>query len=388
MARALEALDRASRRRALAPAAPLDGMAVERDGRRLVNFASNDYLGLARDPRLAKAAARGAALGTGAASSRLVSGTLPAHRRLERALCALKGTGAALAMGPGFQTNAGALAALLEPEAAGDAPLVLADRQIHASMHDGLRLAGVRPRRFRHNDLGHLQALLEQHGPGASTILVLTESVFSMDGDRADLPGMVALARRHGAFLYVDEAHATGVLGPAGAGLCAEPEVRGRVDLVMGTFSKALGGYGAFAATDPTVADWLVNRCRSFLYSTALPPSMAAAALKAVELLPGLEPRRERALRLAERLRAALARMGIGTLASSTQIVPAVFGADADALAAARILGEHGVLAPAIRPPTVPEGTARLRFSVSAGHTDENLDQLLQALAALGRVSA
>jgi 8-amino-7-oxononanoate synthase len=199
---------------------------------------------------------------------------------------------------------------------------------------------------------------------------------------------MVALARRHGAFLYVDEAHATGVLGPAGAGLCAEPEVRGRVDLVMGTFSKALGGYGAFAATDPTVADWLVNRCRSFLYSTALPPSMAAAALKAVELLPGLEPRRERALRLAERLRAALARMGIGTLASSTQIVPAVFGADADALAAARILGEHGVLAPAIRPPTVPEGTARLRFSVSAGHTDENLDQLLQALAALGRVSA
>jgi 8-amino-7-oxononanoate synthase len=387
MAQVLEELGRSSRGRGLVPVTPMAGMALERGGKRLLNFSSNDYLGLARDPRLALAAARGAGLGVGATASRLVCGTFPVHQRLEAALRTLKGTAAALVTGSGFQTNAAVLAALLDPQAAGGAPLVFADRLVHASMHEGLRVAGVRPRRFRHNDLGHLRELLEQPaGPGLR--LILTESVFSMDGDRADLPGLAALARQHGAFLYVDEAHATGVLGPSGAGLCAEPGARGQVDLVMGTFGKALGGYGAFVACDPLLRDWLVNRCRGFIYSTALPPPVAAAALKAVELLPALDAGRAHLFRQADRVRAALRRLGIDTLASDTQIIPAVIGADADTLAASRLLEREGILAAAIRPPTVPPGTGRLRLTLSAAHTDDDIDQLLHAFQVLGRAGA
>ena len=382
LARALDELGRASRRRALTPVTPLDGMAVERNGRRLVNFSSNDYLGLARDPRLVRADAGG----SGATASRLVCGTLPVHQRLEEALAALKGTEAALAMGSGFQTNAAVLAALLDPRAAGDAPRVFIDRLAHASMYEGLRLAGVRAQRFRHNDLGHLRELLERGG--GTFRMILTESVFSMDGDRADLPALADLAAEHGAFLYVDEAHATGVLGPGGAGLCAEAGVKGRVDLVMGTFGKALGGYGAFVACDGVLVDWLVNTCRGFIFSTALPPPSAAAALAALELLPRLDGERARLSRHAERVRAALRGLGIDTLASDTQIVPAVLGSDAETLAGSRFLEERGVLAVGIRPPTVPPGTGRLRLALSAAHTGEDLDLLIRALQGLGRAGA
>jgi len=382
LARALDDLGRASRRRALTPVTPLDGMAVERGGRRLVNFSSNDYLGLARDPRLSGAAPEG----SGATASRLVCGTFPLHRRLECALAALKGTEAALSMGSGFQTNAAVLAALLDPRAAGAEPRVFIDRLGHASMYEGLRLAGVQPRRFRHNDLGHLRDLLAKDG--GTFRMILTESVFSMDGDRADLPALAALAREHDAFLYVDEAHATGVLGPGGAGLCAEPGVKGRVDLVMGTFGKALGGYGAFVACDGVLVDWLVNTCRGFIFSTALPPPSVAAALAAVELLPGLDGARDRLFRHAGRVRGALRALGIDTLASDTQIIPAVLGTDADTLEGSRFLEEQGVLAVGIRPPTVPQGTGRLRLALSAAHTEADIDLLIHALQGLGRAGA
>jgi 8-amino-7-oxononanoate synthase len=388
LTQALEQLERDSRRRSLVPAVPLDAMAVERQGRRLINFSSNDYLGLARDPRLAAAAARGSSLGVGATASRLVCGTFPVHERLEQALCALKGTAAALVMGSGFQTNAAVLAALLDPQAAGGAPLVYTDRLAHASMYEGLRVAGVRTQRFRHNDLGHLGELLEQCADPGRFRLILTESVFSMDGDRADLPGLAALARRHGAFLYVDEAHATGVLGPSGAGLCAEPAVKGQVDMVMGTFGKALGGYGAFVACDGLLRDWLVNRCRGFIFSTALPPPVAAAALKALELLPALDDRRAHLFRQADRVRAALRRLGIDTLASDTQIIPAIIGPDAETLAASRAMEHLGILAVGIRPPTVPPGTGRLRLTLSAAHSAADIDQLIHAFQALGRTGA
>jgi len=388
MTAALAGLARAGRARGLEPVAPLDGMAVERRGRRLVNFSGNDYLGLARDPRLAAAAARAAGLGAGAGGSRLVCGTQPGHERLERALAGLKGTEAALVMGSGFQTNAGVLAALLDPEVAGREPGIYADRLVHASMHEGLRAAGLRPLRFRHNDLGHLEALLAEPGPPGRFRLILTESVFSMEGDRADLPGLVALAGRHGAFLYVDEAHATGVLGPGGAGLCAAPGVQGRVDLVMGTFGKALGSYGAFVAGCGLLRDWLVNRCRGFIYSTALAPPAAAAALCALELVPALEDERSRLLQGAVRVRDGLRRLGIGTLGSDSQIIPAVIGGEADTLAASRLLEEQGILAAAIRPPTVPAGTGRLRLALSAAHSAADLDQLLRAFQALGRAGA
>jgi len=388
MVQVLEELGRGHRARALEPVRPLEGMAVERRGRRLVNFSSNDYLGLARDPRLAAAADQAArTAGVGAGASRLVCGTVPLHERLERALAGLKSTASALVLGSGFQTNAAVLPALLDPEVAGPAPRVFADRLAHASMHEGFRVAGVHPERFRHNDLGHLEALLAR--PAAPGLrLIVTESVFSMDGDRADLPGLAALARRHGAFLYVDEAHATGVLGPRGAGLCAEPGVQGQVDLVMGTFGKALGSYGAFVAGCGLLRDWLVNRCRGFIYSTALAPPAAAAALCALELVPALEDERSRLLQGAVRVRDGLRRLGIGTLGSDSQIIPAVIGGEADTLAASRLLEEQGILAAAIRPPTVPAGTGRLRLALSAAHSAADLDQLLRAFQALGRAGA
>jgi len=388
MTQILAGLARDARLRTVIAHTPMDAMVVERDGRRLLNFSGNDYLGLARDPRLAQAAARGAGLGVGAAASRLVCGTFPVHERLEQALCALKGTEAALVMGSGFQTNAAVLAALLDPEVAGPEPLVFTDRLAHASMYEGLRVAGVRTRRFRHNDLGHLGELLDTCADPGRFRLILTESVFSMDGDRADLPGLLALARRHGAFLYVDEAHATGVLGPSGAGLCAEPGVKGQVDLVMGTFGKALGGYGAFVAGAGLLRDFLVNRCRGFIYSTALPPTVAAAALKAVQLLPALDGARAHLARQADRAREGLARLGVDTLASDTQIIPAIIGADAETVEASRQLEARGILAVAIRPPTVPPGTGRLRLALSAAHSAADIDQLLEAFGALGRAGA
>lgn len=384
LAQALAQLASASRLRTLTPVIPLDGMAVERNGRRLVNFSSNDYLGLARDPRLARAAAQAA--GVGATASRLVCGTFPVHERLEAALAALKGTQASLVLGSGFQTNATVLAALLDSRVAGDAPQVFIDRLGHASMYEGLWIAGARAQRFRHNDLGHLRELLERGGAGFR--LILTESVFSMDGDRADLPGLVALAQEAGAFLYVDEAHATGVLGPGGAGLCAEPGVKGRVDLVMGTFGKALGGYGAFTACDGILRDWLVNTCRGFIFSTGLPPPSAAAALKALELLPELDGPRAHLARQAERVRCALGRLGIDTLGSDTQIIPAILGSDGDTLAGSRLLEEQGILAVGIRPPTVPPGTGRLRLALSAAHTAADIDLLIHAFHLMGRAGA
>jgi 8-amino-7-oxononanoate synthase len=310
------------------------------------------------------------------------------HEALELALSGFKGTAAALVMGSGFQTNAGVLAALLDPQVAGAAPQVFADRLVHASMYEGLGQAGARPQRFRHNDLEHLAQLLERHGPQSSFRMILTESVFSMDGDRADLPALAALARRHAAFLYVDEAHATGVLGPGGAGLCAEPGVRGQVDLVMGTFGKAMGGYGAFVAGEALIRDWLVNRCRSFIYSTALPPPAAAAALAALQLLPGLDAERAQLRLRGERVRSALHRLGIDTLASTTQIIPALMGAEAETLAAARLLETQGILAVPIRPPTVPPGTGRLRLTLTAAHTEADLEQLIHAFGTLGRAGA
>jgi 8-amino-7-oxononanoate synthase len=256
-------------------------------------------------------------------------------------------------------------------------PLVFADRLNHASLHAGCR--GIRQIRFRHNDLAHLDALLGEHP--APLRFIVTESVFSMDGDRADVPALAALARRHGAILYLDEAHATGVLGPRGRGLAAL--AAGQVPVVMGTLGKALGGAGAYVAGSRALIDWLVNRCAGFIYSTAPAPAALGALDAALDLVPAMDAERERLAGLADRLRDTLHRRGIGTLASSTQIVPAVIGAEAQALAAAQRLREAGVLAVAIRPPTVPAGSARLRFALSAALSDADFERVLAAVAGL-----
>lgn len=380
---ALAGLAEAGRRRRLRPVAADSAATILRDGRRLLNFSSNDYLGLARHPLLAERAADWAHRhGTGATASRLVCGTLEAHAALEARLAALKGTEAALLFNSGFQCNEAVLSALLHPDVAGKAPAVFVDRLAHASMHAGLRAAGVRQIRFRHNDLGHLATLLSQAAPDAPRFIV-TESVFSMDGDRADIAGLAALAETHGAFLYVDEAHATGVLGPHGAGLCAAPEVRGRVDLVMGTFGKALGGFGAYVACSARVRDWLVNRAGGLIYSTALPPPVLGAIDAALDLLPEMDDARRRLHAHADAVRAACAEAGLPTLESTTQIVPAVLGPEDRALAAMATLEEAGLLAVAIRPPTVPPGTSRLRLALSAAHTEAQITTLCEQLRRL-----
>jgi 8-amino-7-oxononanoate synthase len=342
-----------------------------------LDFSSNDYLGLSRHKLLRQRAADWAlAMGAGAGASRLVSGTLAQHARIEAKIAALKGTEAALLFASGWQANASVLSSLLR---FGKPAAVFADALIHASLHHACRTAGVRQISFRHNDMAHLEALLKNH-PAQGRRFIVTESVFSMDGDQADVPALRALADRYDAFLYLDEAHATGVLGPDGMGLSGT--VPGGVDLVMGTFSKALGGFGAYVAGSRALCDWLVNRASGFIHTTALPPALLGAIDAALDLVPGMHAERAILHAHASKLRAALAGLGIEFGASTTQIVPAIVGEAQAALALAARLRAAGIFAVAIRPPTVPAGTSRLRLAVSAAHADADLDRLIAALAA------
>ena len=314
----------------------------------------------------------------GSGASRLVRGTFEAHAAVEAKLAALKGTEAALLFASGWQANAAVLPALF---AAGDAPaMVFADRLVHASLHHGCQAAGIRQIRFRHNDLGHLERLLAEHEGEPGRRFILTESVFSMDGDQVDLDALTALAGRWNAFLYLDEAHATGVLGPKGMGLSGAAP--GRVDLAMGTFSKAMGSFGAYVAGSRALIDHLINACSGFIFTTAPPPSVLGAIDAALDLVPGLDAERAHLQRLAARLRAGLREAGIDTLASTTQIVPAVVGEEASALEAARRLEADGLLAVAIRPPTVPRGSSRLRLALSAAHSEADIDRLATSISA------
>lgn len=376
---ALGRRDAECRRRVLRVVAPAGPGRLEHAGRALLDVSANDYLGLSRHPALRQRSdAWAERWGTGAGASRLVRGSFEAHARVEAKVAALKGREAALVFASGWQANASVLAALLRLPASGAS--VFADELVHASLHHGVRAAGLRPRLFAHNDLAHLEVLLAAE-PATTQRFILTESVFSMDGDRADLPALAAIAGRHDAFLYVDEAHATGVLGPAGAGLAAA--VPG-IDLVMGTFSKALGAFGAYVAGSRLLIDWLINACSGFIYTTALPPNVLGAVDAALDLLPDLDADRAQLASQATRLRAALAGLGIVT-AGSTQIVPALVGEAGRALALAAALERRGVLAVAIRPPTVPPGTSRLRLALSAAHTAADLGHLVDAIAAAWR---
>ena len=341
-----------------------------------IDVSSNDYLGLAHHPLLIERARAWAGRGTGARASRLVTGTLDLHEQVEAKLARLKGTEAALLFASGWQANASVLAALFRM--AGPA-LVFTDRLIHASMHHGCNAAGVTQRRFRHNDLGHLAALLEEHEGAPGRRFIVTESVFSMDGDQADVTALAALAGRHDAFLYLDEAHATGVLGHRGMGLSCG--IAG-VDLVMGTFSKAMGGFGAYVAGSRVLCDWLVNACSGFIHTTALPPPVLGAIDAALDVVPGMGAERARLMAAAGRVRAALAAAGIATGGSTTQIVPAILGGERETLGWAEALRARGVLAIAIRPPTVPRGTSRLRLALSAGHSEAAIGMLIEALVA------
>ncbi|OIQ87269.1 8-amino-7-oxononanoate synthase/2-amino-3-ketobutyrate coenzyme A ligase [mine drainage metagenome] len=378
----LAGLDSTGRHRALRPVERREDGRLEIGGRLLVDFSSNDYLGLSRHPALiARAQAFAQRWGAGSGASRLVCGNLPPFSEVERKLAAGKGAEAALVFVSGFQANSSIMPALFDPQVLGKPPLVFCDRLNHASMHQGCLAAGVRQLRFRHNDLEHLEELLRKHADDGAPRFILTETVFSMDGDRADLAGLTALAERYGAFLYLDEAHATGVLGETGFGLASG--LAGPHCLVMGTFSKALGGFGAYVATTATLRDYLINRCPGLIYATALPPAVLGAMDAALDLIPTLEAERARVAGHGRRFRAALAAAGLDTGASSTQIVPVILGGERQALDVAHALEGEGLLGVAIRPPTVPPGTSRIRFALSARHSDAEIDRLSEAVIRL-----
>src|SRR6266436_4426231 len=363
--------------RALEPLRSPPGAEVEvRPGERLINFSSNDYLGLAADPRLVQALADGArAWGAGAGASRLVCGDFLPQHELEQELARFEGSEAAVLFGSGYAANCGILPALAGPE-----DVILSDALNHASIIDGCRLSRARVEVFPHLDLGAVERLLRTP---ARRKLVVTDAVFSMDGDRAPLPELAAACARTGAILVVDEAHATGVIGPHGAGLCAEQGVS--ADVRMGTLSKSFGIAGAYVASSRAVCELLVNRARPLIFSTALPPALACAALTALRILAGPEgdERRARLSSSVQRFAAGLRSLGIAARDDSP-IFPVVLGSPERAVAAAARLRSEGILAKAIRPPTVPPGTSRLRLALSAAHTQAHIDAALSALRASG----
>jgi 8-amino-7-oxononanoate synthase len=351
------------------------GPRVVLDGKPVLLLCSNNYLGLADHPRVREAAADAAMRwGVGSGASRLVSGTMTVHRRLEERLSEFKHTQAALLFGSGYLANIGVITAL-----AGEGKVVFSDELNHASIIDGCRLARAETFVYHHADLEHLAwGIREAEGRGA---LIVTDSVFSMDGDVAPLAEIVELARRHGARVVVDEAHGTGCLGPEGRGAVAEAGVEDEVDVLIGTLSKALGAYGAFAACDQEMAQLLVNSARPFIFSTAPPPPAVAGALAALELLIEQPQRVDKLQANADILREELARERFEVAGSTTQIVPLVIGDAKQAMRICELAIERGVFAQAIRPPTVPEGTSRLRLAVMASHSRAELREAAQVLA-------
>ncbi|MGA2363953.1 MAG: 8-amino-7-oxononanoate synthase [Steroidobacteraceae bacterium] len=374
---ALEARHERRRRRLVeAIPDPARPSRVRVDGRELLNFCNNDYLGLRTHPSLIEAAAACMRRdGFGAGAAHLLTGHSREHHALEAELAAFTGRERALLFSSGYMANLGVISAL---SARHDG--VLADRLNHASLLDGARLSGARLRRYAHLDALSARAILERH---PDTALIVTDGVFSMDGDIAPLRELAALAQQYGAWLMVDDAHGLGVLGALGRGSLEHCAVDARaVPILVGTLGKALGSFGAFVAGDAALIDTLIQRARSYVYTTALPPAIAAATRAALRLVQHEPWRRERLRSLVQRFRAGAASHGLPLMASSTPIQPLLIGESARALRLSEALEKCGFWVGAIRPPTVPRGSARLRVTLSAAHSEADVDALLQALAA------
>jgi 8-amino-7-oxononanoate synthase len=338
------------------------------DGKPVLLLCSNNYLGLADHPRVREAAAEAAMRwGVGAGASRLVSGTMTIHRRLEERLAAFAGSEACVLFGSGYLANQGAIGAL-----AGPGDTIFSDELNHASIIDGCRLSRAEIVVYRHGDVGHLDWLARRHG-GNGRRLIVTDSVFSMDGDLAPLTEIVELAREHGARTIVDDAHAVGVLGPGGRGAVAQAELEGEIDIVVGTLGKALGSYGAYACARAETIRYLINTARPFIFSTAPPPPAVAGALAALELLEERPHRVQRLRSNARVLRRALAAEGCPTEDVEMHIVPLIVGEERATMRLCEAALAGGVFAQAIRPPTVAAGTSRLRLAVMASHTADEL---------------
>lgn len=370
----LAALDAAGLRRSRRLLQSPQSARVKVDGREYIAFCSNDYLGLAAHPELVAAAGRGAAeYGVGAGASHLILGHSEPHQAAEQALARHVGSPRALLFSTGYMANVGAVTALV---GRGDA--IFADRLNHASLNDAALLSRATFRRYPHCDLEALERLLT--GSGAGRKLIASDAVFSMDGDLAPVPGLLALAQRHDAWLLLDDAHGFGVLGKDGGGTLAHFGIHSERIVYVGTLGKAAGVFGAFVAGTDEVVETLVQRARSYIYTTATPPMLACAVLRSLELMAEEQWRRTHLHRLVERVRDGLARLRWRLVESQTAIQPLLVGENAQALAVSDQLAERGLLVPAIRPPTVPPGTARLRISLSAAHDEDDVGRLIDAL--------
>jgi len=344
------------------------------DGREVINFSSNNYLGIANHPALATAAKEAIdRYGCGSGASRLISGNMTLHEELENQLAEFKGTEAALVFNSGFQANTGILSTLV-----GEGDAILSDELNHASIIDGCRLSRAKTIVYVHCDLGQLEEALKQAG-SCRRKLIVTETIFSMDGDEAPLTGIVELAEKYDAAVMVDEAHATGIFGPGGAGVVSKLGLVDRVLVQMGTLGKALGGFGAYVAGSQALRDLLINRCRSFIFTTSLPPAIMAMAMAAIDLVEGEPERREALWNNCRLLSDGLKKIGFSLGEIQSPILPLIIG-DADkCMQFSEQLLERGVFAQGIRPPTVPLGTSRLRITLMATHTREHIQIALDA---------
>lgn len=341
------------------------------NGREYIDFSSNDYLGLANHPRLIERAKKALdEFGASSSASRLLSGDLELHHCLEEAVAGFKGKEASLVFNSGYQANVGIFACLCTKD-----DCVFSDRLNHASVVDGILLSNAKVFRYNHNDMGHLESLMRSQRDKYRRALVVTETIFSMDGDRASLKELVELKKRYDCGIMVDEAHATGIFGPGGSGVVEEEGLTEEIDLIMGTFGKALGGFGAYIAGSGEMVEYLINKCRSFIYSTSLPPSVIASDLAGIEMVREEGSRRDKVLELARCFREALKKKGCAVKGCS-QIVPVIVGENLKAVKAAKVLQSKGYWVLPIRPPTVPRGEARLRFSLSADHESGVLERL------------
>ena len=356
------------------------GPTVVLDNRRIILLSSNNYLGLATHPAVVEAAVSATRqYGAGSGASRLVCGTLPPHEALETALAQFKGTEASLTFAAGYLANISVIPTLI-----GKGGLILADRLCHASLIDGCRLSGATFRVYHHRDMSHLERLLARRSPVKPTLIV-TDGLFSMDGDIAPLTDIATLAELYDAAVFVDDAHGTGILGRTGRGTLEHCDVESRLPYHMGTLSKALGSAGAYLAGSTAFITYLVNTCRAFTYTTAPTPASAAAATAALRVIEEEPDRRARLWHNRERLAQGLIGLGFPLTASESPILPILVG-DADrTVSFAHTLMTYGVYAPAIRPPTVPPATSRIRLTITADHTSEHIDEALNALEQAGR---
>jgi glycine C-acetyltransferase len=351
------------------------------DGRSVINLASNNYLGLAAHPRLKEAASKAALeFGAGSGAVRSIAGTMSLHEELERRFAAFKHAPAALMFQSGFVSNAGTVAAILTKE-----DVIVSDQLNHASIIDGARLSRAEIKVFPHKDVATADSLVGDASSAGKRVLLITDGVFSMDGDIAPLPGLVEVAERHGAIMMVDDAHASGVLGTGGAGTVDHFGLHGRVDIQVGTLSKAIGVLGGFIAGPQHLIDWLINRGRPFLFSTSAPPAVAAACIEALDVIVDEPERLERLWSNTRFFKEGLHGLGFDTGASETPITPVIAGEEHAAQELARRLFDAGVFTPAIVFPTVPKGTSRVRTIVTADHTEDDLSEALEAFQAVGK---